>query len=946
MQITSSFICILVPNIVVRKYYVPFLIFFAAMAFLASGASLAIAQVANDSLVRKIKTIKNPDSALAYADAQINLAKQNNDRSLEGRALYGKSYRVYMNGDELGALDLARKAHKLVTPRDSFVYIKSATMMAYMLGRHNAELDALKIAFGALKVAEANRWKRLGADCHICIADIYRSMDRPSQALNHAQQAAVDMKLSKDTSMYIIALSTLSNIYSQRTFQTKYNINKSVEYMEVILKKPYADKLTTFERARYLSNLGRLYEMQKRFDKASIVLLEAIDICERENYPAIAKHALNEMATLRNDQGRYQESIAFSKRGLALQTDEQTSRLMQRNIYNRLSDSYEGLKNYKEALKYYKLYRDISDTITSLGLTNAATELNEKYKLDKRLLLEEAKSKLARQQRNFSVIIVFIVVIGFVIVYRWYYFKRQREAKLLAKEHKQLARLDAMKTSFFANISHELRTPLTLIMGPLDVLVNQQILSEEKRRMHLETVWRNSKKLLGMVNELLDLGKIEAGNLPIRLQKVQLLPFVRMLYQGFASAAEHRQIRYSIICSIDRDMMVEIDREKLEKIINNLISNAVKFTPANGSIYVNAVAKAGQFEFTVANTGTGIHPDDLKNIFDRYYQGNKVTVEGGTGIGLAISREFTELLGGKIEIDNEWGKGVVFKVNLPLKVVDEMPKQDDAGISEIEEDDLPVVQGQFTVMVVEDHSEMAHYIAAILKPNYQVVTVNNGVEALAKLEGMTRKPDLIISDVMMPLMDGFLLLEHLKKHDEYHRIPVIMLTALADSPNKLKALTIGVDDYITKPFLSSELLARVTNLLGNVLSRTAQPVIADDDEADEDQETATSPADLAWLNQVEQLIRKQVGKADLNIAMLSYDLNISERQLNRRIKAITGLTPNKYIRVIRLQIAREAIDSGKYRTVAEISYAAGFETPAYFSKLFKVHYGRDVNDML
>nr|WP_255678861.1 ATP-binding protein [Mucilaginibacter sp. UR6-1] len=506
-----------------------------------------------------------------------------------------------------------------------------------------------------------------------------------------------------------------------------------------------------------------------------------------------------------------------------------------------------------------------------------------------------------------------------------------------------------MKTSFFANISHELRTPLTLIMGPLDVLVNQKILSEEKRNVHLETVWRNSKKLLGMVNELLDLGKIEAGNLPVRLQKVHLLPFIRVLYQGFASAAEHRQIRYSIICNIDDKLIVEVDREKLEKIINNLISNAVKFTPAYGAIYVNAKAKAGRLEFTVANTGTGIHPDDLKHIFDRYYQGSKATAEGGTGIGLAISREFTELLGGNIEIENDWGRGVVFKVNLPLTVLDEVPDRADDGDDTDNDEAAAQLPGTFTVMVVEDHTEMAHYIASILKPNYHVVTVNNGVEALDKLEAMPQPPDLIVSDVMMPLMDGFALLEHLKKHDAYYRIPVVMLTALADAQNKLKALTIGVDDYITKPFLSSELLARVANLLNNVSNRAVESVMVQDEGFDDDdtgEQAASSPADLVWLAELEALVRRYVGKTDLNIAMLSYELNISERQLNRRIKAITGLTPNKYIRAIRLQIAREAIDSGKYRTIAEISYAAGFDTPAYFSKLFKAHYGRDVNELL
>nr|WP_228084998.1 ATP-binding protein [Mucilaginibacter sp. JRF] len=690
--------------------------------------------------------------------------------------------------------------------------------------------------------------------------------------------------------------------------------------------------------------------MQKRYDRASKVLLQAIDLSHRENFPTIEKHALNELATLRNDQGRYRESIDLSNRALAIQSDAQTSRMMQRNIYNRLSDAYEGLKDYKQAFKYYKLYRNLSDTITNLGLTNASAELNEKYKLDKRLLVEEAKSKMATQQRNFSIIIAVIIVIGLIIAYRWYYYKRQRETMMLGKEHQQLARLDAMKTSFFANISHELRTPLTLIMGPLDVLVSQEILSEEKRKVHLDTVWRNSKKLLGMVNELLDLGKIEAGNLPVRLQKIQLLPFVRMLYQGFSAAAEHRQIRYSIICNIDDKLIVEVDREKLEKVINNLISNAVKFTPAQGAIYINAKEKAGNFEFTVANTGTGIHPDDLGHIFDRYYQGGKGTAEGGTGIGLAISREFTELLGGSIEIENDWGRGVVFRINLPLTILDETPLLPEEEANTTQQDVLATLNAIYTVMVVEDHAEMAYYITSILKPIYHVVTVNNGAEALEKLEAMPQPPDLIVSDVMMPVMDGFELLERLKKHSTYYRIPVVMLTALADASNKLKALNIGVDDYITKPFLSPELLARVANLLSNVLSREIAVAVVSGDEPDEDEDEAdevtSSPADLAWLAELEALIRRHVGKTDLNIAMLSYELSISERQLNRRIKAITGLTPNKYIRAIRLQIAREAIESGKYRTVAEISYVAGFDTPAYFSKLFKAHYGRDVNELL
>jgi YesN/AraC family two-component response regulator len=201
-------------------------------------------------------------------------------------------------------------------------------------------------------------------------------------------------------------------------------------------------------------------------------------------------------------------------------------------------------------------------------------------------------------------------------------------------------------------------------------------------------------------------------------------------------------------------------------------------------------------------------------------------------------------------------------------------------------------------------------------------------------------------------MDGFTLLETLKLSEAYCNIPVIMLTALADQRHKLKALHTGVDDYLTKPFLSAELLARTANLIGNALSRAKidageeEEVSAVEITEGPGVEIIPSPADLAWLSDLEGIVRKHTGKTDLNLAALGYELNISERQLFRRIKAITGLTPNKYIRAIRLQIAREAIESGRYRTVAEVSYAAGFDTPSYFSKLFKEQYGRDVNDLL
>jgi DNA-binding response OmpR family regulator len=407
-------------------------------------------------------------------------------------------------------------------------------------------------------------------------------------------------------------------------------------------------------------------------------------------------------------------------------------------------------------------------------------------------------------------------------------------------------------------------------------------------------------------------------------------------------------VNYVIDCTIDRNLNAEIDREKFEKIINNLISNAIKFTSSGGSVAVKAWIENNQILFTITDTGKGIRPEDLPHVFDRYYQGNQheMSLEGGTGIGLSIAREYCILMGGSINVDSILGKETVFNVSIPL-IASQHPADDIefAEVGSIKPKAAANKAKQQLIMLVEDHPEMIEYIASVLKPAYRVITSSDGNEALSILKGMKALPDMIISDVMMPGMDGFTLLNTLKKDDVLCKVPVIMLTALADSRNKLKALNIGVDDYLTKPFVVDELKARVTNLLHNAAERK-KPADEKDDEKQEFPVVGPSPSDLIWLAELETKVRKYIGKTDLNLAAISYDMAMSERQLFRRVKTTTGLTPNMYIRSIRLQVAREAIESGKYRTVAEISYTAGFETPAYFSKLFKEHYGRDVNDLL
>ncbi|MFD0795787.1 ATP-binding protein [Mucilaginibacter litoreus] len=914
------------------------------------------------SPVKRITKFSNIDSAKHYSDSLLIIAENKKDNVLKGQIFYYTSFKYYQAGEETTALDYARRAVAAITPQtDSVTYIKSRLMIAYMLSRAAQNEPALKEAFETLKITDKFGWSKLRIETKVCIADIYRPLREVDRALPFARQAVNEAMAIKDTGLYIFAASTLSNVYSNAKKHgdiPRKNLEQAIFYLERILNKPYEDKISTFAKVNYMGNLGRLYQMQKNFAKAEDILLKSLAVAEKNNYPSLAKHNLNELATLSLDYKNYKKAVEYGNRALAVQPGADGNRVLQRNIYNKLADAYASLGNYKQAYDFSVKENQLNDSILTTDQSRFSAELDKKYQNDKRLLQAANKNTLLTQQRNFTVLIAAFILAGIIAAYRWLVYKKKKEAAVLEQEHKQMAKIDAMKTRFFANISHELKTPLTLIAGPAEqLLVSESVTPEQKN--NLRAISRNSKKLLDMVNELLDLGKMEHGNLMVKPQAVNLASFIKVIYQGFASAAEYKKISYTLTSEIDASLHIWLDKFKFEKVANNFISNAIKYTPSSRSVNVVAGIEKGSVVFSVQDNGPGIHPNDLPQIFDRYYQGrsSQTNAEGGTGIGLSIAKEYTELMGGHIEVENNYGKSTIFKAIIPVKEVTLQDSHTDLQIDDNKILQKPAHSGDKLVLLVEDHDEMVSYIASVLSPVYRIKTANNGIKALELLQLNEDLPDLIVSDVMMPEMDGFTLLSQLKAHPIYCRIPVIMLTALSDNRNKLQALNIGVDDYLIKPFMAAELLARTNNLLANIHSRTydnddetytpgTNHTLVVEEITNKKAEVQISPADLAWLNQLEKTVRNFIGNTELNLAILSDEVAISERQLFRRIKSITGLTPNKYIRTIRLQIAREAIESGKYRTIAEIAYIAGFETPTYFSKLFKEHFGRDIGELL
>ncbi|HFA49418.1 MAG TPA: response regulator [Bacteroidetes bacterium] len=538
---------------------------------------------------------------------------------------------------------------------------------------------------------------------------------------------------------------------------------------------------------------------------------------------------------------------------------------------------------------------------------------------------------------------------------------KQLELEKLVKERTQtieiqteeLRSLDEMKSRFFANVSHELRTPLTLMLAPIQNTLKRNKL-ENRDLTNLLTAKQNGKYLEKMVNEILDLTKLEAGKLELKPVKIVWYNFLKVIVSNFESLANRKQIDYQFKYEGNKYLQVQIDPQKMETILFNLLSNAFKFTPNGKQILVHAIDTGENLTVEVKDTGRGIHPEDLPFVFDRFYQTKQknAAAEGGTGIGLALTKEFVQLMKGNIEVESDLEKGAVFKVEIPkVEVISQLSGEEAGAIHDeiLKTENAPqvidnkkIATSQKTViLLVEDNMDLQDFIKSLLEPDYQIITADNGREALARLhEASVPKgghPKLIISDIMMPFMDGYQFLAAVKSDKNYRHIPMIMLTSRAAMEDRLKALRIGVDDYLTKPFVQEELLARVENLLKNAEMR--QTVSSTFPKFDEPQNLPTEE-EQTWLAQLEQTILSNIGNFTYTLDDLAQDMRLSKRQLHRRINQLIGQTPNEYIKTLRLAKARELLKTRKGTSVKAIAYSVGFKDVVYFSKQFKKEFGK------
>lgn len=528
----------------------------------------------------------------------------------------------------------------------------------------------------------------------------------------------------------------------------------------------------------------------------------------------------------------------------------------------------------------------------------------------------------------------------------------RKDKTLIEQQAKELQQMDQMKSSFFANISHELRTPLTLITGPTELLTQKEkIKTDNGLKKIVQTISQNSRKLLHLVEEMLDLARLESQRIQLHEAPIPLFIFCKQLFEAYQFLASHKQIDYRFDYNLEPSFTLLADPHRLEKIINNLLSNALKFTNQGDQVTMKVEKTEDNVVFLVSDTGRGIPKEDLPHIFERFFQSKESALAsaGGSGIGLFLSNELAQLMNGKLQVESIWGMGSTFSLAIPVKTtpsVKSIPKwtlPTTKTVFPTTDNNLAVKTPENAprIMIVEDNKELQEFIHQLLAPDYHTLPFDNGRQALDFLQnssGNGLPVDLILSDIMMPQLDGYGLIEAVKKDIRLQQLPMVMLTAKNREQYKLRALRMGIDDYLTKPFSPLELKLRVQNLINNYREREAfrksnLPISPDFGE--------TVSADQTWLEELEKAALQALDKQiDLKEEYLADAMAVSGRQLRRKIKSLTGLTMGRYIQEIKLQKARHLLENKAMPTVAEIGYSCGFKSPSHFTQLFSSHFGK------
>jgi signal transduction histidine kinase/DNA-binding response OmpR family regulator len=851
------------------------------------------------------------------------------------------------------------------------------------------------------KAAEINlalgRKQQLG-DCYYNLAIANNAMGEYVEALQYYVDV---LKIDEEIGYQEGVADDYSNI--SRVYEKMNDIPHAIESLKKSISISEATGSKPTMSASY-TNYGLLLKNIGQYKEARSMLQRSLDIARELKSQRMISIALHNMASLHNAEGHYAEALKLFRESLAqgiaatnlvneegiaqaylhlkdygqateyahraLRQAEETNQMDGRKRLNLLLSEIATTRgDFREALTRYQLYATLKDSLLTLEKTKQMQNIRARYDTEKKEaeiagLTQERQLQDANLRQKtyiqYALMGGLVMLIAFgTITFRIFRSRQEARRQLLAQQlsHEQqeaerMKELDRTKSRFFANIAHEFRTPLTLILGPVENLLSTP--QPPQQREQLVMVKNNTSRLVKLVNQLLDLSKLEAGAIQFEYVHEDIVPFLKSLAFSFQSLADQKKISLHF-ASEPSAIVTRFDYDKMEKVFSNLLSNAFKFTPEQGLVSMDVSLVGEQIKVSVRDSGPGIPAQDLPYIFNRFYQSGGGFHALGSGIGLELTKELVEISGGKISVTNGPEGGAHFVVMLPLmpeattaetKTKAYLPTPHLADreeeILQVKEESNPTDDERKTLLVIEDVNEVRDFIVQSLSAHYQVITAAHGGEGIAK--ALEIIPDLIITDVMMPVKDGLEVCRTLKETDATSHIPVMMLTAKADVGNRIEGLETGADDYLAKPFHTKELLARIHNLIlirEKLLEKFHQKTPGQIQALPNDERL---PREKKFLEQLHQAIDRHLAEEEYSVAELSDDMAMSRMQLHRKVKALTGLPVSLYIRSIRLERGKRLLEEGLYN-VSEVAYRVGFNSPAYFSTCFSEQYGHPPSEI-
>ncbi|WP_346860193.1 two-component regulator propeller domain-containing protein [uncultured Draconibacterium sp.] len=562
-----------------------------------------------------------------------------------------------------------------------------------------------------------------------------------------------------------------------------------------------------------------------------------------------------------------------------------------------------------------------------------------------------------------TLLILFIIGLIYTLVH--FFINREKIKSQLVVERlnaRKLHELDMLKLKFFTNISHEIRTPLTLILGPLNKLLKNEASPAEVKE-NLQLMHRNANNLDRLINQLLDFRKLQTGNLKLNLTEADIVRFIETLVHSFNDFADEKQIQLKFT-TLKKKLTAVFDHDKIEKIINNLLSNAFKFTAPGGSVSVTLslvfnsedddfhnTSKDKQFiEITVKDTGRGIPPQNIKKIFNRFFQSDEEDGNSGAGIGLALVKELVKLHKGEIFVSSKTGMGTKFTIRIPYLATIQhkttetasLPKGIDADYIDLEKqlEESSEIPGEKIMLVVDDNPDVRQFISSHFNSSYKIIEAKNGDEGWEL--ALKAIPDIVISDILMPVSNGYELCKRIKNDERTSHIPVLLLTAMHSKENEIKGLTTGADDYITKPFDLSVLQVKVENVLSireSLKQKYTGTVVL------EPKNVVITSHDEKFLQRAIEIVEENISDSELDIENFSVKVGVSRMQLYRKLHALTDMTVKEFIRHIRLKRASQLLSQNKMN-ISEVAYEVGFKDLSHFRKCFKREFGMSASEYI